>query len=106
MLVSQAFMKSPQKSKQRASIELGISRRSLSRLMQRLSLKMYRPRLLHRLLEDDPDRRLQFCEVVPNGGRQSNGIVDKITLTDEAHFKLSGAVNRHNCVYCSTKIPM
>ena len=35
MLASQAFTKGPQKSKQRASIELGIYRRSLSRLMQR-----------------------------------------------------------------------
>jgi hypothetical protein len=34
MLVSQTFTKSPQKSKQRASIELGISPRSLSHLMQ------------------------------------------------------------------------
>jgi hypothetical protein len=66
MLVSQAFTKSLQKSKQRASIELGISQRSLSRLMQRLGLKMYRPRLLHRLLQDDPEHRLQFCEVVLN----------------------------------------
>jgi hypothetical protein len=60
MLVSQAFTKSPQKSKQRASIELGISHRSSSHLIQRLILKMYWPRLLHGLLEDDLDRRLQF----------------------------------------------
>ena len=105
MLVCQAFTKSPQKSKQRASIELGIPRRSLSRLMQRLCLKMYRPRLLHGLLEDDPVRRLQFCEVVLNDERQGNGIVDKITWSDEAHFKLSGAINRHNYVYYSTNIP-
>jgi hypothetical protein len=105
MLVSQAFTKSPQKSKQIASIELGISCRSLSRLMQRLGLKTYRARLLHGLLEDDPDRRLQLCEVVLNDERQGNGIVDKITLSDEAHFKLSGAVNRHNCVYYATKHP-
>ena len=57
MLVNHASTKSPQKSKQRASIELGISRRSFSRLMQHLGLKMYRPRLLHELLEDDPHRR-------------------------------------------------
>jgi hypothetical protein len=78
MLVSQAFMKSSQKSKQRASIELGISLRSLSHLMQRLGLKMYRPSLLHGLVDDDPDRRLQFCEVVLNEERQGNGIIDKI----------------------------
>jgi len=105
MLMSQAFAKGPQKSKQRASIELGISRRSLRRLMQRLGLKIYRPRLLHGLLEDDPDRRLQFCEVVLNDERQDNGIVDNITWSDEAHFKLRGAVNRQNCVYYSTKNP-
>jgi hypothetical protein len=72
--------------------------------MQRLSLKRYRPRLLHGLLEDDPDRRLQFCEVVLNEG-QGNGIIDKIMWFDEAHFKFSGAVNWHNCVYYSKENP-
>jgi len=105
MLVSQAFTKSPQKSKQRASIELGISCQSLSRLIQHLSLKMYRPRLLHGLLEDDPECRLQFCKVVLNDKRQGNGIIDKIMWPVEVHFKLSGAVNRQNCVYYSTKNP-
>ena len=103
MLVSQAFMKNPQKSKQRACIELGISRRSSSCQMQRLGLKMYRPRWLHGLLQDDPDRCLQFCEVVLNDKRQGNGIVDKITWSYEAHFNLPGAVSRHNCLYYSTK---
>jgi len=105
MLMSQAFTKGPHKSKQRASIELGISRRSLSRLMQLLVLNMYRPRLLYGLLEDKPDRRLQYCEVILNDERQGNGIVDKIMWSDETHFKLLGAVNRHNCVYYSTKSP-
>ena len=77
----------------------------MSRQIQRLGLKMYRPRLLHGLLEDGPDRRLQFCEVVRNEERQVNGITDKISLSDEAHFKLSGAVNQHNCVYYSTENP-
>jgi transposase len=104
VLVSQTFTKSPQKTKQRVSIELGISRRSLSRLMKRLGLKIYRPRLLHGFLED-PVRRLQFCKVVLNDERHGNGTVDKITWSDEAHFKLSGGVNRHNSVYYSTKTP-
>jgi hypothetical protein len=105
MLVSQAFTKSPPKSKQRASMELGIFRRPLSCLMQSLGLKMYRPRLLHGLLEDGPERRLQFCEVFLNDRRQGNGFVDKIAWSDQAHFKLPSSVNRHNCVYYSTKKP-
>jgi hypothetical protein len=73
--------------------------------MQRLGLKMYRPRSLHGLLEDDLDLRVQFCELVLNEERQDNGIVDKIMWSDKAHFKLSGAVNQHNCVYYSTENP-
>jgi hypothetical protein len=73
--------------------------------MEHIGLKMYRPRLLHGLLEDNPDCRLQFCEVVLNDERQGNGIVDKITWSDKAHFKFSGAVNRHNCVHYATKSP-
>jgi len=105
MLVSRAFTQVLQKLSQRVYIELGIFRRSLSRLMQLLGLKMYRSRLLHELLEDDPDRRLQFCEVVLNDERQGSGIVDKFMWSDEANFKISGAISRHNCVYYSTKNP-
>ena len=75
----------------------------MGRLTQRLGLKMYRPRLLHGVLVDDPDRRLHSCEVVLNDKRQGNDIVDKITRSDETHFKLSDVVNRHNWVYYSTK---
>jgi hypothetical protein len=73
--------------------------------MQRLGLKMYRPRLLHGLLDDDPDCHIQFCEVVLNDERQGSGIVDKITWSNEAHFKLSGAINWHSSVCYSTKNP-
>jgi hypothetical protein len=59
--------------------------------MQRLGSKMYRPRLLHGLLEDDLDRCLQFCKVLLNEKRQS--ITQKICWSDEANFKLSGAAN-------------
>jgi len=78
-----------------------MSHRSLSHLTQCLDIKMYWPRLLHGLLEDDQDCHLQFCKGVLNDERQGNGIVDNITWSDEAHFKLSGVVNRHNCVYYS-----
>jgi len=73
--------------------------------MRHLGLKMYQPRLLHGLLEDDLDRCLQFWEEVLNDERQGNGITDKIMWSDKAHLKLSGAINQHNCVYYSTKNP-
>jgi hypothetical protein len=66
---------------------------------------MYLPRLLHGLLEDDPDRRLQFCKVLLNEERQCDGIIKKICWSNEPNFKISGALNRYNCVYYSTENP-
>ena len=76
------------------------------RLMKSLKLKPYQPRLLHGLLEDGPDRRVQFCEtqrdLIDN---DDPDIINKIVWTDEASFKLNGHVNRHNCVYWADENP-
>ncbi|CAF2078770.1 unnamed protein product [Rotaria magnacalcarata] len=61
-LVSQTILPNPYVSQRRAALELNISRASLRRLMKDLNLKPYKPRLLQALNEDDPDRRLEFCE--------------------------------------------
>ena len=100
--VAQIFTQSPQKSKHRAaSSELSIERRSLGLLMNRVGLKMYTPRLIHTryildtynsLLEDDSDRRLQFCENILSEELEGDGILNKIVWFNEANFKLSGAV--------------
>ncbi|GAB1607652.1 hypothetical protein Ahia01_001049100 [Argonauta hians] len=62
--VSQAFLQCPQKSKHRASSELGIERRSLGRMMNRVGLKMFTPPLMHGPLEDVRDNRLEFSEKI------------------------------------------
>ena len=69
-------------------------------------MKPYRPALLHGLLEDDPDRRLQFCETLNDFSlNEDPEILNKIIWSDEATFKLSGHINRHNCVYWSHENP-
>lgn len=80
--------------------------RSLSRLMHRAGLKMYAPRLIHSLLEDDSDRLLQFCETVLNEERKADSILHKILWFDEGNVKLPVAVNRYNCVYYSNEKPL
>ena len=70
--------------------------------MAQIGLKPYRPQLTHGLLEDDPDRRLQFSELMLNKIEEDSGILDKTIWSEEASFKLSGHVNRHNCVYWYT----
>ena len=50
MLVALTFVNSPKKSTRRASLQLSIPRTSMMRLMRKLKLRPYRPRLLHGLL--------------------------------------------------------
>uniref|UniRef100_A0A0L8H9A4 DUF4817 domain-containing protein n=1 Tax=Octopus bimaculoides TaxID=37653 RepID=A0A0L8H9A4_OCTBM len=61
ILVAMTFVNSPKKSTQHASLELSIQK-TLQCLMHKLKLKPFYLRLVHGLLEDDPDCWLQFCE--------------------------------------------
>jgi hypothetical protein len=53
---------------------------------------------LHDMNEDDPDRRMKFCERFQPKVHEDEKVVGKIAWFDEAAFKLNGAVNRHNCI--------
>ena len=64
MLVALAFVNSPKKPTKRALKELFVQRTTLRLLTDKLKLKSYRPRVVHGLLEDDQDCRLQFCELI------------------------------------------
>jgi hypothetical protein len=55
--------------------------------------------------EDDPDRRVQFCERFQHKVHEDQEFVDKIVWFNEAAFKLNGAVNRHDCVYWAPENP-
>ena len=100
MLVTLTFQNCSKTSTRRAALELSLPRTSQRRLMAKLHLRPYRPRLLHGLLEDDPDRRLQYCVTIHDMiTNKDKNVLNKIVWSDEACFKLSGQVNRHNCVY-------
>ena len=48
--------------------------------------------------EEDPDRRLQFCEQFLHKCDEREDFQDSIVWSDEATFKLNGTINGHNCV--------
>lgn len=103
--VAQSFIESPARSVRKTANELDISRSTLQRIMKELGLKVYRPRLLQALTEDDPDRRLQFAEWYVIQCEAFQNFFKTILWSDEAQFKLNGRINRHNCVYWSTENP-
>ena len=104
-LVAQLFVENPQTSAVSASRQLDIDRRSLRRIMGSIGLKVYIPQLVHGLLEDDSDRRSQFCELFRSQLDDTPELLDHIIWSDESTFKLSGHMNRHNCVYYDTSNP-
>ena len=49
------------------------------------------------LNEDDPDRRIQFCDwCLVKCAEDAEFPISKIVWSDEATFKLNGSINRHN----------
>jgi len=101
--VLQQFTRSPQKSVKQCSHETGVSRSSVQRILKSAKWKMYIPRLLHAMNEDDTDRRLEYCEWFESMMRDGEAFAGKVVWSDEAQFKQSGTVNRHNCVYWSSE---
>jgi len=96
---------SPQKSTKQCARETGVSRTSIRRILKTARWKVVIPRLLHALNEDDPDRRVQYCEWFQNMKRENEEFVGKMVWSDQAQFKLNGTGNQHNCVYWAPENP-
>ncbi|GFR13943.1 hypothetical protein TNCT_86941 [Trichonephila clavata] len=64
-----------------------------------MHLKPYHFRLLYALLEDDPDRILQFWVIVDSQLTEQPDLLSKIVRIAQECIRLSSHVNRYNSVY-------
>lgn len=105
ILTLAVFERSPIKSQGKAAAEVGISRRSVGRILKENKYHPYKIQLHQGLCEEDGAVRFEFCsemiEMVENG----NIDFADIAFGDEAMFYLNGHVNRHNCRYYSDSNP-
>jgi len=91
--VRMALTRSPSKSTRRASAELGISHRSLQRILHSdLHLFPYKMTVLHKLTATDKERRLQFAL----WAIEEEAVLHNTWFTDEAYFHVNGVVNKQN----------
>ncbi|KAG2466422.1 MTX3 protein, partial [Polypterus senegalus] len=95
-----SFSKSPQRSTRRMSLESGISRTSLRRILATHKWHPYKLQLLQHLNEDDPDRRTKFAEWAKQKLEQAPQFTQKILFSDEANFYVN-EVNKQNHCYWS-----
>lgn len=80
-----------------------VSHTTVHKTLIELKKKPYTPHLVHELNEDDPDRRLELCEILKHMFEDDPTSVDRIMWSDEAVFKLNGQINKHNCVYWNSE---
>lgn len=95
----------PTSSTRQLSTTSGLSRTSVQRILKTHRFHPYKIHLSQQLNEDDPDRRLQFCEEMTERIANNPNFLYCTCFSDESTFFLNGAVNRHNCRYWSDSKP-
>lgn len=100
-----AVQEEPNTSVPKLALQNNISKRSVRRILKRNNMRPYKISLLQELTEDDPDRRMQFCQEIMNRNEVQEDFSERILFSDEATFSLYGFVNRHNCRYWSDVNP-
>lgn len=82
-----------------------ISQGSVLNYLHKNKWHPYKVQLVHELNEDDPDRRMQFCEIMMERCIDDPQFSRRIVFSDEATFCLNGTVNRQNFRYWATENP-
>jgi hypothetical protein len=101
-----AIARSPQRSVGRHSIALGLSTRTVRRILHDdLHLHPYKMQMVHALNPRDYAMRVGFCEYILQLLDDCPQLIDNLWMSDKTHFHLSGYVNKHNFHYWATASP-
>lgn len=63
-----------------------VSQKSAHRILKSAHLKSYKMYTVHQLAEDDPDRRVHFCELMTELIREQPNLVNQIVFSDETTY--------------------
>lgn len=96
--VASAIQANPSVSTRNLSGQIGISRRSLQRILHDdLNLFPYKVQITSKLNPQDLPVRLEFCQKMISMAEEDNTLINCLFMSDEAHFDLNGNVNKQNC---------
>ncbi|KAJ8956613.1 hypothetical protein NQ318_013966 [Aromia moschata] len=77
----------------------GISHSSIQKILRTHKYHPYKVQLIHELNEDDPDRRVQFCEQMLTICNANPMFLRNLIFCNESTFTLNGIVNRQKYRY-------
>jgi hypothetical protein len=100
-----AMEEDPHNSVRQISIDHGAAAMTVHNLLTVEKWHPFKIRLVHELNEDDPDRRMEFCQILMERCNLDPLFVENILFSDESTFKLNGEVNRQNCRYWAKENP-
>lgn len=101
-----AVTRSRKRSARKQVLSLQISNRSVRRILhQDLHFHPYKIQVVQELKEPDYNRRVMFCDEILTVKNQVPNLSNLLIMSDEAHFYLSGHVNKHNMRYWSADNP-
>lgn len=104
--ISAAIQRSPNRSVRRLSSVTGVSCTSVHRILTNdLHLFPYKIQTVQELKVQDVAQRLQFAETFLNMCEHDLSVIDNLYMSDEAHFHLSGYVNKQNCRFWAEDNP-
>jgi Helix-turn-helix domain (DUF4817) len=97
-VVRNSVSTSPGKSVRRRAQQLNLSPSSLHQILSKdLKMHAYKIQLIQELKPADHGKRHRFAQWVMARQTENENFTKKIFFSDEAHFHLSGYVNKQNC---------
>ena len=73
-------------------------------ILKSINFHLYKVHLVQELNKDDPDRRVEFCEIMMDRIDRDPLFLYNTVFSDEATFTLKGEVNRQNLDIGPTQI--
>ena len=99
-IVRQSVQETHKKSIRRRSLQLGIPRESLRKILKiDLKFKPYTIEVRQRLTDAHKEARVEMCRWFLRELREDDSFHQRIWFSDEAHFYLNGHVNNKNYVF-------
>jgi len=104
--VREAFDRSPRRSAVRHATTLGITPRSVRRILHNdLHYHPYKIQIFQALNTRDYGARVRFCQEMLDLIGEYEDLVNNMWMSDEAHFHVSGFANKKNFRYWSQANP-
>lgn len=105
LIVTDSIQNNPKLSLRRRSLQLGISKTHIQRILKQCKIHPYKPIFNHALEHGDPAKRLDFCLWMGAQIMDNQYFYRDIIFSDEATFSTNGTVSSQHVRYWSNHNP-